>query len=243
MKKLALLTFHDTTNFGKRVLKKDWVSMTLNDLEKRSESYTLGGMCFQYNDRNMFETNYYIFDCDGISFDDGTKAISETTTSTNYSAFRKSIEPCVTTKDISISDGTYVGFMNPTELLNFTFNEYNDNNKGFDSASADNWRHESNDLGKSYASIIDAATKNVSYTSDHYLMTSVQIAFSNTFMMPRKVFRFIHDSIMNWTIKLPIIDYSSDSMKVAATNNMYPISKINTITYGEGSYCFYDMFQ
>ena len=72
------------------------------------------------------------------------------------------------------------------------------------------------------------------------MISSIQLACDSRFDLAINIFTHIRSTALNWKIDIPVIDYSK--IKVASTNNMYPISKINTVTYATTKLCFYDMF-
>lgn len=235
---------------GKAMTETQWISekLTVDNLDAKASKIQYGGMCFGYTDTQIFTNNYHIDKYISFSLSN-LKQITEATSSAKINTFLTSIVPYVYTNTTVINGSNIVSFRNPTAITDFLFNDISNDKFGFEMVSVDNYRHETKDekgTPKSLVEVLDTFIQKTIQDIDQKkyditMLSSVQLACNVNYKMALNVFKYIYETSLNWKIKIPIIDYTK--IKVATTNNMYPISKINTVTYATSNLCFYDMFK
>ena len=252
---MGLLQERQTDGTYKTMTNSAWTNYkidTLADVDsKLKNKVRLGGMCFEYDDTTIFADNYNITKPKSCNIN-VLKNISNAISSPKIANFKATIKACVLT-DVVIEGGKeLVRFRNPTAITDFLFNG-TDNKFGFELASADNYRHKAdgttyapinvvNEVLELFVSSVFDEKNNLELTGKTLIIVpSVSFALDAQYNAACCVYKYIYDTTLNWTIKLPVIDYSK--IQVASTNNMYPISKINTYTYATSNLCLYDMFK
>lgn len=225
-------------------------------LAKLSDKYTLGGMCFSANNTKLMKDIYHYNDIDLInnwSIDDALVKKTVCTnilTTTNGCSYTKDINSngcCSNTETILIGSNEYVKFINPSNITSFLFKNTT-NGFGFEDASAFNFKNSNSFKPFDEITRVTMFVKNTfptGFTSKAEFMwsNSIELMFNEHIDYSYYVFKYIYDNVMNWSIRLPIIPYDNENMDVPETNYMYPISKINTLTYTDSLICFYDMFK
>lgn len=228
----------------------------ISALAKLSDKYTLGGMCFAANNTKLMEDIYHYNETNLINdwnIDDVLvrKAVcTSILTTTNGCAYTKDINSngcCSNTETILIGSNEYVKFINPSNITSFLFRTKT-NGFGFEDASAFNFKNSSSFKPFDQITKVTTFIKSTfpsGFTSKAEFMwsNSIELMFNETADYSYYVFKYIYDAVMNWSIRLPIIPYDNENMDVPETNYMYPISKINTLTYTDSLICFYDMFK
>ena len=226
-----------------------------------SKSMSLGGMCLQYTDTSKFESMYYLtskqlenkgpYTLNNMQL----KVISDGAADTARGAFLQSLFPCAVTDTVN-DEGTSakcIRFRNPTSCCDFMFKTQDANKWGFEGASIDNYRHENwyteaQKQTRWEALISEIMDKSGALFEGSDFQNAFNFAFNYDY--PEAIFAYIRDTALNWTFRIPIIDYTTKKINANGVN-VYPLAKVNAITYNINAlnkqlptgYYFYDMFK